>query len=199
MNVIGLDCEMFVKRKNRVSGHVYQRNDDRVLLLLLSLVTYRTLASVCLRFLRNLWYFCRSPMLPCSACILANAAVAAAAVAVAAACGAWLLVDAVLLLQLRSVVVPPLPHVSVLVVLVTLFVRRFFLRLLPPRSADAAAAAAATAGAVALDQAAADVAAAAAAGVPDEDVGDGLLAVRRATVSEHELLDSGQSSSANVG
>lgn len=43
--------------------------------------TYRTLASVCRRFFRyRLWYFCRSPMLPCSACILGarNAALCAA-------------------------------------------------------------------------------------------------------------------------
>lgn len=33
--------------------------------------TYRTLARVCRRLLRYLpWYFCSSPMLPCSACIL---------------------------------------------------------------------------------------------------------------------------------
>lgn len=35
------------------------------------LKTYRTLASVCLRFLKyRLWYFCSSPIEPCSACIL---------------------------------------------------------------------------------------------------------------------------------
>lgn len=56
---------------------------------------YRTLARVCLRLRRyRLWYFCRSPMLPCSACIL------------------WL--------------PEALPHVSLLVVLVTDFVRTFF-------------------------------------------------------------------------
>lgn len=34
-------------------------------------LSYRTLASVCLRFLRyRLWYFCRSVIEPCSACIL---------------------------------------------------------------------------------------------------------------------------------
>lgn len=32
--------------------------------------SYRTFARVCLRFLKYLlWYFCKSPMVPCSACI----------------------------------------------------------------------------------------------------------------------------------
>lgn len=117
--------------------------------------TYRTLASVCLRFRRNLWYFCRSPMLPCSACILAataaveaaavSAAAAATAAAVAAAAdaaaaegaGAWLMslllsmVDdgAVPAAAVRSwILVPPFPDTSELTAFVTLFVRKFFLR-----------------------------------------------------------------------
>lgn len=91
---------------------------------------------------------------------------------------------------------PPLPHVSELVVLVTLLVRRFFLPARDFRSpvdAGKAPAADADAGAVAaMDPA---------AGALDEnDVGDGLLAVfRPATISEHDEPDSGQSSSANVG
>lgn len=150
---------------------------------------------MCLRFRRNLWYFCKSPMLPCSACILAATAAAAAVAAAAAAAAVeavWLAADPVvpLLQQLRSGA-PPLPHVSELVMLVTLLVRTFFLRFRSALAVDenaTAVAAAVTAAAFGQD-----------AGVPDEKVGDGLLAVFR-TVSEHELLDnSGPSSSANVG
>lgn len=43
-------------------------------------VTYRTLAKVCLRFRRYLlWYRCRSPIDPCSACILPETAAMLAA------------------------------------------------------------------------------------------------------------------------
>lgn len=150
-------------------------------------ITYRTLASVCLRFRRNLWYFCRSPMLPCSACIFAATAAAdAAAVAAAAAettAATWF-TDVLLLLA-----------VSELVVLVTLLVRRFFLRFRSaPVPAEAAAPGAVTPGAVTVLGQATPVA----GGALDAYVGDWLLVVFR-TVSEHELLDSGQSSSANVG
>lgn len=125
-------------------------------------------------------------MLPCSACIFAATAAAAATAAT------WF-VDAPLLAQLRSSA-PELLHVSELVVLVTLLVRRFFLRFRSVNDETGPAVAVTTAAMTALDQGAW-----AAEGTPDENVGDGLFAVFRTTINEHELPDSGPSSSANVG